>query len=149
MIFLTLVFIAWTLAVLTKGKLFYDDLVLLGEYNLAKEKGESTYDQQNKANKAALKVIIVVMPMMIANILYLIHAISIDPYKYPTIIVLAYTILNFVFSLSKKKDKLETEMDVFKYKAKLYRRYTVLGFVRNIAWLGYYSYMFCVLVFGL
>ena len=91
------------------------------------------------------------IPFIIAMAIYFFVALGIDIYKYPTIIMLFYMLFSsFVLNKNTNKSKydLNTEEGRIKYKIFIekIKRYTFKGFITNLIYIGYFGYMFYLLV---
>jgi hypothetical protein len=117
----------------------------IGELNIKKAKGETIDKEYNIETKNILQVILIIF-LLLCEIIYLIYAINIDPYKYPTIILLLYLIFSTVL-INKNQPDLSIEENIIKYRKKLYKPKTFLNVLTNLTYCCYFGYMFYVLVF--
>jgi len=152
MIFWTVVFITYYLMVLVRGNIFYDILQKAGELTI-KQATMTTKKEKDAIGSEIMKVawkILLAIPLLIAECIYLFKAISIDTLKYPTLIILFYSLLTtFVLNKSKKtKEDLTTEEGRIRYKITLekIKRYSFKSFITTLIFLGYFGYMFYLLV---
>lgn len=148
MLFFTVLLFVITLILLLKGRLFHEDVIKVGEEEIAKSSsGNINKKVSEEVGIAAIKVLSVYVTIIVIQIAYLLNAIHIDPIKYPTIALLIWYAVGFVKMSVKKKNKLNDEKSVIKYKRNLYRKYSLSGFLFNLAWVAYLVYMFHILVF--
>lgn len=148
MLFLSLVFLGLGVFGLLKGKLFYKLRIELGEETIKKQ----TIDNYTQSKDLGIKVLISLPIMLIYIVVYLVYltkAVYIDPLVYPTFIMLLTYILTTVFNFAKgnKTPDLKIEENLIKYKAKMYKKRTFVGFVKSLMAVAYFSYMIYVLVF--
>lgn len=151
MLFWTVIFITYTLAVLVNGNLFYNDMQKAGELFLQNAITEDKTEKE-RLGKEIIKAIwkmFLIFPLIIVMIVYLFKAIQIDIYKYPSIIMLFYSLFTtFVFNNKKiVKHDLSTEEDRNEYRIYLknIKKYTLKGFITEIVYLIYFVYMFWIL----
>jgi hypothetical protein len=93
---------------------------------------------------------LLLIPFIIAEFIYLISAISIDVYKYPSIAMLFYMIIASAIGAKIKDIKkydLTTEEGQIKYRKQIYKGRTLKGYLFNLIYLTYFGYMFYILVF--
>ena len=152
MVFWTVVFIIFYLASLTKGNLFYNLTKRVGELVLKQAEAE-TKKEKDEIVKEIIKSlwkIYLTIPLAIIEYIYLFKAINIDPYKYPSIVMLFYSLLTmFVLNRNKKnKTDLTTQEGRIVYKNELekLKRYTFKGIIKQLVFLVYFGYMFYCLV---
>ena len=152
MVFWTVVFITFYLASLIKGNLFYNLTKRVGELVLKQAEAE-TKKEKDEIAKEIIKsswMIYLTIPLAIIEYIYLFKAINIDPYKYPSIVMLFYLLLTmFVFNRNKKnKTDLTTQEGRIVYKNELekLKRYTFKGIIKQLVFLVYFGYMFYCLV---
>lgn len=150
MIFWTLVFITWFLILLIKGNPIANLSIKLTEMGIKASEGKSlTKDEEN----TSVKFVIAVFGMLILwiiQIIYLIKAIPIDTYKYPTFIMLAYLIFTIVTTKKpKSKVNLTTDEGKIEYRKVAYQsgKKTFTGVIKTLIFLAYYGYMFYLLAF--
>jgi hypothetical protein len=153
MLFFTVVFITYYLASIVKGNLFFDVYRKIAELTIKQNETEDKKEKDNIA-KEILKTswsMLVGFGLLIVEIIYIFSALSIDIYKYPTIITLFYIVLmGFVFNKNNKKPKvdLKTEEGRIRYKIELekVKRYSFKGIMSNLIYLVYFGYMFYLLI---
>jgi hypothetical protein len=154
MIFWTIVFITYYAALLVRGNLYYNVIKVAGELTL---KQAITVDKKEKETigkelaKAGWKMLLAI-PLIIAECIYLFSAINVDIYKYPSILMLFYMLFSvFVLnrnSTNKSKYDLKTEQGQVNYQIFLddMKRYTFKGAITSLIYLGYFGYMFYLLM---
>jgi hypothetical protein len=131
--------------------MFYDRLIKIGELTL---KIAETNDESKSVELLKLVAfpIIYTIVFMITYMVYLFNAIDIDPLKYPTLIIIALTIINVVKSFETRKPKhdLTTEESRHKYRIELYtrKRWTLKGIFHHILTTSYYVYVLYLLEFA-
>jgi hypothetical protein len=86
------------------------------------------------------------LPLIVAEFIYLINAIRIDTLKYPSIVMLLYIIITPILSKQKKFD-LTTEEGQTKYRSQIHKGKTLKSYLYNLACLVYFGYMFYILIF--
>jgi hypothetical protein len=112
-------------------------------------------DENNKKDyltewfKIGCLPVVVMGILAVIEIIYLIKALEIDTYKYPTIAVVALFILSIAASKKKKKlqDMNQDELNVYKYELSKPAKRSFLQVVRSFLWVIYFGYMFYILVF--
>lgn len=150
MLFLTLVFITWFLTLLIKGNPIANLSIRITEVGVKASEGKSlTKDEENTSVKFVLAVFGMLI-LWIIQIIYLIKAIPIDTYKYPTFIMIAYLIFTIVTTKKpKSKINLTTEEGKMEYRKVGYQieKKTFTGVIKTLIFLAYYGYMFYLLAF--
>lgn len=153
MIFLSLMFIVLYLLFLVKGgnSIFNKMGIQIAEFNMQKATDENSISEDDKA-KIGMKIIftcIFGIVLAIFEIVFLIKAIKIDLYLYPTLFVIFFVILNILTAKSNKEYDLTTEEGRYEQRKdveKLKHR-TFKGIITQLIYLSYYSYIFYILVF--
>jgi hypothetical protein len=127
---------------------FKKENIKVGEFNIKKAKGETTNEKYKIETKSVLQVILVIF-LFFFEIIYLIYAINIDPYKYPTIVLLLYFIISTVLinKNQQRQPDLSIEENITKYRKELYKPKTFISALTNFIYCCYFGYMFYVLVF--
>lgn len=147
MIFFTLFFFTLALSVLVKGRLFKDLRIEFGEAEI-KKASNPDYKFSNELLSKLLFLFIGIVFYIITFITYLIKALSIDPYVYPTIIMILFIVSSYVFNKNTPKDDLKTEEGIEAYRKKLSNNKRKLkGILKNFIAAMYFVYMFYILVF--
>lgn len=87
--------------------------------------------------------------LAIAEVIYLVNAISYDTYKFPTLGAILIIIFAIIMASTKKKvEKMnEQELIIERAKIKTTKRITVKSFMKNLIWAIYFGYMFYILIF--
>lgn len=145
MLFFALLFIFTSVYGLIKGKLFYNEILDSVKADIKKASGEIT----EVPKEIAVKLIVIMLYLSfygIAQWVFIIKSLTIDPYLYPTLGVILFIFLNFVINISKKNKDLTTEEGRAKYLVKQSRRYTFSGFINKLVYITYFGYMFAVLL---
>jgi len=146
MVFLTIVFFAVTLSYLVKGTIFYDIGIEIGEDDISRAR-DSNYKTPEKLAVKILFFMVFGIAYMITYTIYLIKSLSIDPYVFPTVLIILNIISNFIFKKTTKKD-LSTEEGIEAYRKRLYKpKRTFIGTIKTIFTICYFVYMFYILVF--
>lgn len=149
MIFFTIVFFIMSARYIIKGRLFHTSLIRLGELNLIKSQSNMTKFQEKVLKNKILELIIpqllIFIPLIIANIIYLVQALNIDIYKYPTISMIILFVIQ-TFSNKNENNDLSSEEKRLIYKSKIYQKRTTYNTIRALINLNYYGYMFYILV---
>jgi hypothetical protein len=108
---------------------------------------EEKMEIQNESFKTGWSLILFGLGLVVVHIVYLLYAINLDPLKYPTIIMIAWIMISFIKGAVSKKLDLSTEEKRKEYLAKIYlSKRTLSGTIINLAFLGYFVYMFYLLV---
>ena len=155
MLFWTIVFITYYTLELTNGNLFYNCIIKSSK--LSVEQGiEKDIVKKKELGTELLKAVyplFLIIPLSIIEFFYMISAIRYDVYKYPSIILIFYLILNLVRSQSKNNNKkninLETEEGRFNFQTNInknIKKYSFKLAFTSIVFLGYFCYMFTILI---
>lgn len=151
MLFFTVIFITYFLALLVKGNLFYDLIIKTGEEKIKNaEKGLDSKEIGEEGKKFIYVMFLVLLPMMFTEIIYVLNALTIDYLKYPTILMLLNIIIAFVRIKSTKEVDLTIEENKIKFRENLYKntkKRTFKGAIIQLINLTYFVYMFYLLVF--
>jgi len=148
MLFWTLVFITFYLINLSKGSILYNSTIKLGELTLEYNKEGISNIKKKEIGKEMLFMLIpvfLVILLLIIQTIFLICAIHIDYLKYPTIIILAFIILNIVKSVKKPTTKINLSTEEYRKKLYLTKKRTFKGTLITLMYLAYYFYMFYIL----
>lgn len=145
MLFWTVVFFTVSLIFLVREP-FKEMTIKAGELYIQKAQGKLTEKEYNEKALKSISWVFLILPLFLGEIIYLICAIKIDPIIYPSVILLAYMIINMVCNKT-KKNELNTEEDIQKYRMNLYKGKTLRSIIYNLICCGYFGYIFYVLVF--
>jgi len=152
MLFWTLVLIAFTIIKMIKGGFFKETLIKIAELTIKEYNPETTTEEkkilQTESFKIGWKFMLFGLGLAVVYITYLLNAINLDPLKYPTIIMMAWIMLAFIKGFVSKKVDLSTDENRKIYLAKAYlsNKRTLRGTIVNFGFLGYFWYMFYLLV---
>jgi positive regulator of sigma E activity len=154
MVFWTVVFIIYYFSLIVRGNLFYDIEKKVSELTIKQSLTENKKDK-DEITEQILKSswsMFLMIPLVIVMFIYLFNAITIDINKYPSIVMLFYVLITtFVFK-GKGKDKSKHDLTTeegrlrFKIDAEKIKRYSFKSFIRQSIYLGYFLYMFYILV---
>lgn len=152
MLFWTVVFITYYLSSLIKGNLYYNILKANGDLILKQAQVESKREKENLSLEILKKswTMFLAIPLMLAEIIYLINAIAVDVHKFPSILILIYTLLSVVIAYKNpKKTDLTTVEGRVKYQIELdkVKKYSFKKFFSNLVFVTYFAYMFYIIVF--
>jgi ABC-type transport system involved in cytochrome bd biosynthesis fused ATPase/permease subunit len=150
MIFWTLFFFTISFYGVFKGSIFTSSSKKMIELNIRVAEGGDKEEITNYFLKEGFLPWVSAVFIIIAEIWYLIHALSITGIsKYLTIAALMLCIITMIISFSKKKyaDMSQEELNKEKEKLKNYKNVTLRSFINSVLWSAYYGYMFYVLVF--
>ncbi|MNH66465.1 hypothetical protein D3C73_184960 [compost metagenome] len=149
MLFWTILFFTISLYGVFKGPLFSETGKKLKQLNIRKAEGESADDLIDDYIKTGCLPIIVALGLTVSQIIYLVNAFSYDIYKYPTVLVISFFIVNFIAnSMKKDVSKMnKLELAIEKEKASRVKNVTTGSVCRGLVWSTYFGYMFYVLVF--
>lgn len=148
MIMLTILLFVYYFILLFKGSYFQNLKIEVGEEAIRKQKEGDEYKPNEKTGIKLLCVLGFGLVFMFVELLYKCTALGIGDAKLISAAVLAYTILSFALNLTKKKTKdLSTEININKYRSKLYQTRTLQGTTNALIFTAYYGYMFYILVF--
>jgi hypothetical protein len=150
LIFLTIMFIAIYTAALIKGGFLKDVHISLGEsaIKIAQGEKETAVYSSDQVLTALLKTVLIAIPLFLLQLLYYIFALDNDPYTYPTLTFMIYTVSALTYGIIKrnKKPNLNNEEDIVAYRKKLYKGRTIRGTLLTVLHLSYFLYMFYVLI---
>jgi len=148
MLFWTIVFFTFSIIKLIKGNIFHQTTINIAEITVKQANPDLTKRERDALGSDMMKsgmwyILIFGLGMVIAEIIYLLNAVSMDAYKYPTIVMICIAIFIIVKSYVVKKPDLSTEQNQKIYLAKVYaNKRTFFGVVNNLINLGYFGYMF-------
>jgi large-conductance mechanosensitive channel len=146
--FFTILFLIYELLVLMKGLPFYNKRVKIHELELEKHKeGADVGAIIIEQTKNFIPIILTFLVIGFAYFIYLISAIEKDVYKYPTLLMLALFIFNFIKAINKKAPNLSTEEGRNEYKSNIYKKRTVKSTVMSLIGVAYFTYMLLFAVF--
>jgi hypothetical protein len=151
MVFWTIVFFAVSLYGVFRGSIFSPSGKKLKEISIKMTEGNK--EDENKLAIEALKAgcfpVIIGFTMIIAEVIYLIAALTYDNYKFPTIVAILLIIMSFVFNKNNKqiKDMSADELTIEKAKLIKQKSVTLGSIVKGLLWTVYFGYMFYILVF--
>ncbi|QJI52415.1 hypothetical protein [Psychrobacillus phage Perkons] len=144
MIFLSLVFLTLSLIVLVKGNLMNGLVRSLDPFRT--DESISKLSEEEKL-KGVLKILVIFTYIIFHTLfwsIYLVKAISIDIYIYPTLIMIALFIFGWIKSAlsTERRKKLKDE-----YKNKPLKDRTLWRTIASIINITYFSYMIWILIF--
>ena len=147
MVVLTIIFLTMSLVTLLKGRMFNGLYAEIVEENI-----KMNTIKDHKFNTGLLgKVLLFVLyglGLLVVQLIYLSNALDYDIYKYPTLVMLFLLILGIIKPLATtKKNTVYDEETIRKERAKIDKKRTPVGVLRNILSLAYYSYILYLLVF--
>ena len=153
MTFLSLMFIVLYLSFLVKGgnSLLNKLMTQFEEFQL--KKGSPNYSMsEDETTEMGLKIIfmcILGITLIICFIVFFIGALKIDIYLYPTLLMIALFILNLLSIKSTKEYDLTTEEGRYEKRRDIEKstHRTIKGTIKQLMYLGYFSYIFYILVF--
>jgi hypothetical protein len=145
MLFFSLLFIFTSVYGLIKGRLFHNVFLESANANIKKARGEIK-DIPKEIQGKELIVVAYLSFYTIAQFIFIINSLTIDPYLYPTLGIIIFIFLNFVINSGKKSKDLTTEEGRAKYLVSQSKRYTFYGFVHKVINITYFSYVFAVLL---
>jgi hypothetical protein len=152
MLFWTIVFITYYLFLIFKKDGFTSFISKTGEFQIKLANAKTEIEKKNIFEEQAKQCLpyLLIIPFIFAEYIYLINAIKIDIYKFPSIIMLFYIIITMVLS-NRNKNKVDfdltTEEGQTQFRKQIYKGRTFKGYLFNIIYLGYFAYMFWILVF--
>jgi len=123
-----------------------------GEFQIKLANAKTEIEKKNILEEQTKQYLpyLLIIPFIFAEYIYLINAIKIDIYKFPSIAMLFYIIIGMVLS-SRNKNKVDfdltTEEGQTQFRKQIYRGRTFKGYLFNLIYLGYFGYMFWLLVF--
>jgi hypothetical protein len=145
MLFFALLFIFTSAYGLIKGKLFYKEILESVKADIKKASGEIN----EVPKEVAVKLIMIMLYFSfygIAQWIFIIKSLTIDPYLYPTLGVILFIFLSFLFNATKKSKDLTTEEGRARYLVSQSRKYTFSGMLNKLVYITYFGYMFAVLL---
>lgn len=153
MLFWTIVFFTFAIIKLIKGDVFHQTNINIAEILVKQANPDLTKREKDALSSEMMKsgmwwILTVGLGMVIAEIVYLLNAVSVDAFKYPTIAMICLVIFIVVktYAFNKKPD-LSTDMGQKIYLAKVYAsKRTFFGIFNSFANLSYFGYMFYMLL---
>ncbi|MEW5569737.1 hypothetical protein [Rossellomorea marisflavi] len=146
MLFLTLFFIFTYGLALVKGRLFHETIVEEVKLSIKKaNEPEYSYPTEFSLRFIGVALYLVILTIILA--VYLIKAISIDPFLYPTLSIIVVHFIGFISGnlLNKKYDLTDPKQASVKL-SKAEKRHSVRRSVFNLIETSYFIYMFLVLI---
>ncbi|PHA03060.1 hypothetical protein COE51_01575 [Bacillus pseudomycoides] len=150
MIFFTVLFLTYYCITLAKGKVFSGFLKEACEEEIKKQRvGADNYKANDEFVVKSLFFVLFAVVFLITAFSYYCVALKYDPLKYPTLILLFYTIVEFSrgFVKGKKKVDLSTEEQANAYRRKAAKTRTLKGTLIQLTSITYFTYMLLQLVF--
>ncbi|TCJ00423.1 hypothetical protein E0Y62_26885 [Cytobacillus praedii] len=147
---MTIVFFIYYVILFIKGNPYHRMRILFGEEEIRKQKlGIDSYKPDETLVVKSLLLLLFLVPFSITSIIYLCVGVQIDPYKYPTLVLLVIYIISFLWGVinGRKKVDLSSEEKILKYRKKLEKKRTLNGTFFQILWIAYFSYMAYFLIF--
>lgn len=145
MMFLTLFFIFLSLVGLFKGKLFYNYGLENAQYEIEKAKGNKVEPPSDLVAKSILLIFFVLF-YLISLAIYIVKAIYLDPYIFPTVIYVLFQMVNLLISSSTNKKDLTTEEGRVLYLIQAKKKHSFKGKIVNLIHLSFFVYIFLILV---
>lgn len=150
MVFFTVFFLIVSLISLVKGSLFRNIYVTFGEEAIKAYKLGKDYKPDGKLGLKLFLSSVFALFISLSQFIYYCIAINYDNFKYPTLCFMVYFILVLVWSIAKRRSKLDLSTDekIHKYRAKLYRGQTFKSTIAQLANVAYFAYMMWQIVFN-
>lgn len=146
MLFLSLLFVLISAYTLIRGKLFHGFLMEHADWEVKIKRGDEKEFPKEMLVKSGM-VGIFAMVMFIIEVLFVVSALKVDPYLFPTLFFIVITFLNTVSSAnSKNKKDLATEVGRVKYLTKVYKKRTFKGTILSLINFTYFTYLFLVVL---
>jgi hypothetical protein len=135
--------------VLAKGGIARGLAIEIAKEDIKKQKEGADNYQPNK--ELAIKMLICFVPLIgvvVVQFLYYCFSLNSDPFLFPTLIMLLYMVLGFVYNFVKPKKKadLTVERNAEKHLKKLEKR-SLKGTLQNLVYVTYFAYMLFATVF--
>lgn len=153
MIFLSLMFIVLYLSFLIKGgnSIFNKLVIEFEEYNIKKaiDRHSITRDEETEMTVKVIFITIIGIGLSVLQIIFFIKALKIDIYLYPTIGMIVLCLFNSVFTKKTNKYDLTTEEGRYEKRKSIdkLKHRTFKGILFQSLYLGYFIYIFYILVF--
>jgi len=148
MLFWTIVFFTFAIIKLIKGNVFHQITINIAEITVKQANPNLTKKEKDDLDKEMMKsgmwwILTFGLGMVVAEMVYLLNAVSIDAYKYPTVAMICLAIFITVKNYVSKKPDLSTEQNQKIYLAKVYTgKRTFFSTFNSLANLSYFGYMF-------
>jgi len=148
MLFWTIVFFTFAIIKLIKGDVFHQISIDMAEITVKQTNPNLTKREKDELTSDSLKsgilwFVVIGLGMVVAETIYLLNAVKLDAFKYPTIIMICLAIFIVVKNYVTKKPDLSTEQNQKIYLAKVYAsKRTLFGTFNSLANLCYFGYMF-------
>lgn len=152
MLFWTIVFFTFSIIKLIKGNIFYQTSINMAEITVKQANPNLTKREKDALNEEMMRsgmwwILTLGLGMVIAEIVYLLNAVSLDIFKYPTIGMICLVIFIVVKTYVVKKPDLSTEQNQKIYLGKVYAsKRTFFGTFNSLVNLSYFGYMFYNLI---
>ncbi|WP_310876963.1 hypothetical protein [Priestia megaterium] len=149
LIIFTIFFLTFYLVVLAKGGIARGLAIEIAKEDIKKQKEGADNYQPNK--ELAIKMLPCFVPLIgvvIVQFLYYCFSLNSDPFLFPTLIMLLYMVLGFVYNVVKPKKKadLTVERNAERHLKKLEKR-SLKGTLQNLVYVTYFAYMLFAAVF--
>ncbi|WP_080845678.1 hypothetical protein [Cytobacillus gottheilii] len=145
MLFLSLLFLLFSIYGLINGRLFHKFQLENAKYTVKHKKGEIK-DIPSEHIVKGLFFFGYAVVMLILQIILVINAIKIDPLLYPTLAFIVVMFINFIVAQKSSKADLDTEIGIAQYLSKAARKRSFKGLVFGILNVAYFTYLFAVLL---
>lgn len=150
MTFFTVLFIGYFLYALSKGNVLYNSSIKFGEIYISYHEGKITDREFTVTSIKMYTQIIFMLLLFLIQFIYLTVALSVDPYKYPTIFIILWIIASFTLGVKASKKQPKIKEDIEAFRKHLYtniKKRTFKGTVYQLISLVYFCFMFYILVF--
>jgi len=147
---LTIFFLMYHLIELLKGSILHTLAVEVGEDKIRKHKEGLDNFVPNKELDIKLGAYgIVVLFFSLIQFMYICTMIQRDPYLFPTVGMITYILVFYLFRVvkPKKKPNLSTERDIEKYRKKLKSKFKPVFLFNKLVITLYFVYMVIALIF--
>jgi hypothetical protein len=125
-IFWTITFIILAIRYFFRGPLMHDTYRELKQFHIDEKAGKQV--DKEALGVTTLKYFAVVVPLIVAKMLYLFNAYDVDPLKWPTLTIFAAYLVTFFTGKKGQGDE-------------ILPRFTPVGILINLAWLAYVTYI--------
>ena len=148
MLFWTIVFFTFAIIKLIKGDVFHQTTINMAEITVKLANPDLTKRETDDLNGEMMKsgmwyLLTFGLGMVVAEIIYLLNAVKLDTFEYPTVIMICLVIFIVVRNYVTKKPDISTEQNQKIYLAKVYAsKRTFFSTFNSLANLSYFGYMF-------
>ncbi|MFQ3543456.1 hypothetical protein Q7A53_05170 [Halobacillus rhizosphaerae] len=144
MVFWTIIFLVFNVILITKIKSLQENLIKIVEHEIKDFEQGYVSEPPTDLLINSLKTLILI-PLFIGQLVYVSFAVLVDPFLYPSIVLLVLMIISLLKTFIKKTNKIESKEDIMKVRKRVYKR-KYRAYLNPTIWISYFIYMLIVLI---